>query len=320
MRCSSGDARGVRNLHMGGRGFYETAVAAGWRRGVDVAAQRQRAKSHIAQKANRALALVQGLRPNDAAAVYGAVGSYAIGERCEEHLAAVGLDQARVVGRCVGSTAQHRQVHKAGFVELQAQRLGADQAGRAQRGGNAAFIGNAHAQQCHKAAVGGVDLALVDNAAARATAQKLVVAGGKGGAGAVERGGDQTAYVHHRAFAKHNATGVDQKDIAVGAQAAQDGGRGGPQHLVYGHGLAAGLDELHDLGGAHIEAGPVNDGIGTALCDGGGACRTTDTGTAAGDHATCGRGVCIGTQNQEQGQGDCGAGARVVRHGLVFKG
>ena len=156
-----GHARGVSNLHLRGRGFYKTPVAARGRRGIKRAAQGQRAHRHVAHQANRALVVLQGLRLHQAAAVNSAAAARAVTHRGEQHLAAVGRNQAGVLRRGVGGAAQHAQVDKAALIQVQANGLCAGQRGGAQGGGNASRIGHARANQRDKAAAGRADQALV---------------------------------------------------------------------------------------------------------------------------------------------------------------
>src|SRR6185312_1624391 len=159
-----GDARAVGHLHVGAAGFDGAAVAAAGRAGVERAADLRRAGLHAGEQQDVTGPALHGLRFDDAVVVDRAGEQAVPGAGAENDLSAVGLDQAAVT----------RQGAECALPDLELDEL---VAGRRELGGaagaehdtaevglHAAQVDGLVADQGERAAVAGLELALVDDA------------------------------------------------------------------------------------------------------------------------------------------------------------
>ena len=193
------------------------------------------------------------------------------GPRRHDDPAAVGPDQPAVVGQAV----EHALVdlHLDQTVAVEVERGGAARAQYhgAQRGRDRALVANGVAQQGHKATVGGSDAALVDDAArgTGAIAAERSCIATQAGVMQVECGGHQAADIDLGTGPEQDAVGVDQIDLAVGAQVAQDLAAVGIKNAVDGNGRGRGLHEVDRLLHGDVEAFPGQREVLAGLGDGG---------------------------------------------------
>ena len=83
----------------------------------------------------------------------------------------------------------------------------------------------------------------------------------------VQRRCRESCHIHHRAPAKHDAAGIDEKDLAVRSQRAVQERRSAVQHAVQCGGRGARHDEIRVLAAADVERAPVNDRAVRLLMD-----------------------------------------------------
>ena len=107
--------------------------------------------------------------------------------------------------------------------------------------------------------------------AAVGIARKLVVARHEVGVVQPQSAGHQAAHVDLRARAKQHAIGVEDEDLPIGRQAAQQVAGAAAGDAVQGNGLGVGLvkDQAFVSGGGELE--PVNGQALAGLGDGGGS-------------------------------------------------
>ncbi len=104
-----------------------------------------------------------------------------------------------------------------------------------------------------------------------------------------------------RAGREHHARRVDQEDLAVGAQRAEDGRGTVADDAVQRNGRGAGLHELHGLAGADVEALPVEHGLVAGLVDHHGVGRRGADAGLAGHHLRAfGQGGGPGRHSRQQ--------------------
>ena len=73
----------------------------------------------------------------------------------------------------------------------------------------------------------------------------------------IERAADETAYIDLRAPPDDDATRVEQKNLTIGVDPAEDFARAAADHPVEDRGAGAWLDEVHAVARAHAETAPV---------------------------------------------------------------
>ena len=91
----------------------------------------------------------------------------------------------------------------------------------------------------------------------------------------------EAAHVHRGAFAEQDAVRIDQEDAAVGEERAENHRGVDAGDPVERYGERVGLEELHGLAGAVVEALSVDDGRVAELRDGGDAAVLLNGGRAA---------------------------------------
>ncbi len=239
----------------------------------------------------------------------------------EEDGAAVGLDQAAVLGQSVQSGVTDLEVQQAVAGERQRDGAAGAEGGGSAGGGEGAVVDDLAAEEGHIAAGGGGDGAVVDHGG-MARAAENVVPGEEGGVADVQGGGDQTPHVDLRPRGEGDSVGVDQEDLAVGVQVSVDGAWITPQYAIQGDAVDIRLVEGDGLLAADPEALPVEDGLGRRLGDSERAAALPEA-CLAGYHLAAGRereGHRRGTAQGAEGGTDQGrerpaaaAGGRTAR-------
>ena len=302
---AGGDPGFVGDLDLGRAGFDKAAVAAlGVERaggaGVQVTRHPHRAVVHVAHQADFAvLAGGQGSGPGHAGVVDDAGGEIAGGLGGQIDQTAVGADGAALLDQGV----------QAGFLHLDADRAtqvqgdgaaGAHQ-GAAARGGNVAGVDDLGGDHGHQPALGGADVAPVNNSVG-AVAAEAVVAVHEVVGGDIQRGGHQGAHVHPRGGGKVHAVGVDQKYPAVGFDGAANGGHLAAGDPVEGGGIPARLIEADGVALTHGKAPPVDGGVVAGLVDGERIALATDAGITRHYPATVRQGAGPGGEGDKDQQ------------------
>ena len=301
---SSADAGRVGNFDVRGAGFNEAAIATVRRARIQCAGQIQRAGRHAAQQHNIASVVFHRARFNQTGVVDDAGQQRVFGTGAHQHPAAAGVNHAAVGAQAVQHALVDLQLHQA--VVLKGQRGGAAgaQGHRAQRRADAALVADAVPQQCDKAAsavrTGGVERAQVDNAARTRAAEAAAVAG-QARVVQIQCGGDQTADVDLRPLAKQNTVRVDQKDLAVGVQAAEDLAAVGVINPIHGDRRGRRLHKVHRLGRRDVEALPVQRQVLAGLVDGCGVARLRDCANTRSNLRTDRPGVGVQATQKAQG-------------------
>jgi hypothetical protein len=150
----------------------------------------------------------------------------------------------------------HRQVGHAGIHEFDAARRG--HADAAAVGLRRAAVLDPRAQQHDLAAVGRAQAALVAHGAVVAgQGFEAVAAGEEVVVVQAQRAGHQRCDIDARAMAEEDAIRVQQPDLAVAGERAEDRARVLPRHAVEHLARGTGLFEVHTGGGADGEAAPV---------------------------------------------------------------
>ena len=129
-------------------------------------------------------------------------------------------------------------------------------------GHNGAFVDDRRAGENGIAPVGHGDASLIDHRRQFLTGltEETVVAGQKVFVGQVHGRGYQTTHIDLGVRSKQNSVGIDEKDVAVGTERPQNGGRVRPRDSIQNHRELAGLQEHHRFRGAYGEAIPIHDG------------------------------------------------------------
>ena len=168
--------------------------------------------------------------------------------------------------------------------QLHRQCIAGGQRDHTEVGLDAPGIADARPEQRDIAAVRCVNRTVIADGAS-SVAREMVIASHKVAVADIARGRDQRADVDRGAAAEHDPVGIDQEDLAVGTEIAQDHGRIGTENAVERHRLAARLHKAHAVASANVEALPVDHHVGAGLVDqhaGGGG---IDLGAAERDHA-----------------------------------
>ena len=117
-----------------------------------------------------------------------------------------------------------------------------------------------------------------------------------------QAGGDQAADIHLGGAAEQDAVGIQDEDLAVGAEIAEDLAGGLAEHPVEGDGVCAGLIEIDGLALADVEALPVDGEFGAGLGNREGAAVLADITAAGADLSSVGEGESAGRESQRQGK------------------
>ena len=124
-----------------------------------------------------------------------------------------------------------------------------------------AFVFDRGRHQHHFTAVAGVDETLVENLGIVLQIGKMQMPGEKILVGKIESGSNQPGGIDDGVAAKDDAVGVDQKNLAVGAQLAKNGGRVLPANAVEHGAGSRRLNKAGEFVAADIEILPLDDGV-----------------------------------------------------------
>ena len=243
------------------------------------------------------------------------------------HHPAVRLQRARIghVGRQrfsirADDIARHRvrdhELDQAVAAHVERGRPAGGERNRAQLRLDHAFIAGRRAEQGHIAPRPGRDHALIDHRGVgeRRVLSKPIMPGKKVLIAHVQRTGGQRADIHARAGAKENAAGINQHDLPVGGQRAEDRARLRSQHPVQRNRGGARLLEADRLIGRDIEARPVDDqAIGRLIDPHRRTGRCADGGRPRRDVPALGERECGGRDEGKKDPGhQAGRGQRVA--------
>ena len=156
-------------------------------------------------------------------------------------------------------------------VEIHREGVGAAQNHMAGIGLNNSVVDHLGRRQHHRAAAGCLDRAVVDDRVAPAA--EVVAAFVEILVGQVRGCGQQSTDIDAGIGAEQHTIGIEQPDLAIGADRAVNGGEIGAGDPVEGDGAGIGLVELDRGARAYREILPVDDGLGRRLVDGGGGAR-----------------------------------------------
>ncbi|OEZ77109.1 hypothetical protein JAB5_27020 [Janthinobacterium sp. HH103] len=174
--------------------------------------------------------------------------------------AALGDDLAQVQ-RLVGRRRdQYAQLRIAGVGQLHAAPGRQDHFAIGRR--DDARVFHVRRDQQHLPALARVNHARIADAAGHAAGRELALAGQEILIRHAQAGGDQPVHVHFRPLAENDAVRVDQEDLAVRFERAQDLAGVLSRNAVQYGAIAALLDEARDFARMDGKTLPVDDGVG----------------------------------------------------------
>ncbi|WP_223913302.1 hypothetical protein [Rhodoferax lithotrophicus] len=212
---SGGDDCVVSHFDMRCRCFNHAAIAPQWGRGIKKAAHIYRGTLHVTHQANAAVVLLDGLRLNHPGVVDGVVRCTTVGQRGEQHLPPIGLNQPTVGGTGLRDTLTGFDIPITVRGARHGHRATSGQCHAAELGYDHPLVGHTGPQQGHVTAACGIDVGEIDHRGP-AIASELVGASSQVTACQVQGRGHQAAHIHRCTLTKHNAIGVDQEQVAVG--------------------------------------------------------------------------------------------------------
>ena len=174
--------------------------------------------------------------------------------------AALGDDLAQVQRLVVRCRDQHAQLRIAGVRQLHAAPGRQDHFAIRRR--DDARVFHVRRDQQHLPALARIDHTSIADAAGYAAGRELVLAGQEVLIRHAQAGRHQTVHVHLRAVAEDDAVRVDQENLAIRFQAAQDLAGVLSRDAVEHGATAVLLDEARDLARMDGKALPVDDGVG----------------------------------------------------------
>ncbi len=195
------------------------------------------------------------------------------------HPAAVGEDLAGVgrqgVGRlavlvagALGDGLVHRDVDALVAVEVHDERPPRRQMDLAQPRDDGPVVGDARGDQRDEPGLRHRDGALVHHhGVVVGGALETVAAGQEILVADVAGGGEKARHVDLRVGSEHDPVGVDEPDLPIGGQPAQDLRHGVAHHAVEHDGVRRGLLEMGVLARADGEVAPLDDGLVGGLAD-----------------------------------------------------
>ncbi len=296
-----GDPCDVRDIHGLGRRFDRAAIAAMGRTGVQCSTYVLGTVLHIAEQADCAVMALERARFDDAGVVDRRPQELACRARRHQNLAAIGLDQAAILRQGVHRALIDRDVQQSVARDVERHGVAGRERHGPQFGGDHAIVADIGAQEGDIAAIR-ADRAVVLHRAAGSG--ELVPPGHEVGIADVERRSDKATDIHLGAAAEQNAVRVDQEDVSVGRNAAEDR-RGVPaDDPVEGDRISVGLHECNGFGPADAEALPVDRRVLARLVDGKGVRGLGDARAARRNHPARGHGLGGRCQRQVQDSGD----------------
>ncbi|OIQ81799.1 hypothetical protein GALL_364310 [mine drainage metagenome] len=237
MGCGGGDAGAVSHFDGRRRGFDEAAITGFRGGGIERAADIDGSRLHAAKQGDDAVTVFHRARFDHAGVVdhAGEQGIFCAGGH--DHLAAVGLNQLPVLGQVVERALVHLHLQQAVAAEGQGGGAAGAECHGTQPGADGTLIADGVAKQGHIAAIGGMQDALVDDAAGPAAAEGSAVAA-EAGVVEIQGGGDQAPDIDLGALAEQDAVGIDQPHLSVGVEVPEDLRAIGVEDAVDGDGGA----------------------------------------------------------------------------------
>ena len=221
----------IKQTHMVACGQHATCLLPRPCTHVQRAPQAHCAAVHAAQQHNGALPVFHGLRLHHARVVDRIGQQVARRLGAHEHLAAIGLQQSAIGQQGMGHAFVHAHAQQLISQNVQRHGLTCRHGHAAQRGLYNALVVSLCAQQGHIAAVGCTQNTLIDHCAS-ALPRKTVKALHEIGIAQIQGRCHQTAHIDRSSGSKQDAARVDQKHLAVGREAAQNGRSITTQHPV----------------------------------------------------------------------------------------
>ena len=174
--------------------------------------------------------------------------------------AALGDDLAQVQRLVVWCRDQHAQLRIAGVGQLHAAPGRQDHFAVRRR--DDARVFHVRRDQQHLPTLARIDRARIGDAAGHAACRKLALAGQEIVIRHAQAGGHQPVHVHFRPLAEDDAVRIDQEDLAIRFERAQDlAGVLSRDAVEYGA-IAVLLDEARDFARMDGKTLPVDDGVG----------------------------------------------------------
>ena len=274
---------------MRGAGFYRPTVAAAWRTGVQRAGHIHGADIHVAQQQNTAVLVLHRPRFDDAGVVDHRRAQLVQRLGDHDHRTAVGPDQLFVFHQRIKIALINAVADQAAVVDIECDLVAGSQQGRAERSIDGSCIAYRAAEQSDITAIGCAQRALVDDAAGS------VRIFGEGVAAVHEIVGihgqcrrHETADIDLRTRAEQHAIRIEDVDLTVGRQTAQQGAGAGAGDAVQGNRGRIRLLENQGVVSRCRQTGPVYRQALAALVDGGGGAGLADR-TRAADYLRIGR-------------------------------
>ncbi len=299
-RCAGVDFRGNTNVDRRTGGFHRATVAA-TRSACVKGAPHIDCTGTPAKQDDRAIVVLHGLRLDDTRVIDHACQHRVLGACGHEDLSAVSLDKLAVLDQIAELAGVNLQMEQS--IAAERERLCATRAegyGPELRTDHA-LIGDLMPQQGNIASRGCVDRALVGDRSIPTAAEFPRV--GRAVADQIEGRGHQAADVDLRVLAEQHPIGVDQPDLAVRIQVAQNFAARRTIDAIDRQGAGVRLNEIHRLLRTDVEALPIERQRLAALLNGGRATGLADLPGARGDLAA--RGARIGNMGADETQTEC---------------
>ena len=234
------------------------AASAGLAVNIQAAAQAQLAVATAVQH-NTAALLAQAAGFDHTAAVDHAGAQGAGGLRAELHHAALGMDLG------LQRRAFHLEAQQTVAIQVQADLFARAQQAAAAGAVDLTAVVHLRRDQRHIASVGAAESAGVLHLARSAAAAEASAPGQEVAVRNRQRAGHQAPHIDLSRAAKHHPVRVEQPDLTVRLQAAEDGAGLAAGDAVQCHALRAGLLKAHLCIAPDLELAPIHDQLVAAL-------------------------------------------------------
>ena len=295
------DAGAILHGNVSGRGIDGAAVAAHRCAGVQAAAAGE-GDLAVSHQADAAALILDGLRFDNTAVVDDRRGQGIHRFGAQDNPATVSLDQLAIAGQGIERAAIRAEAGQRAIVDSDADLVARAQQHGAERGGDGALITDLWTQQGDITTAGRRQAALVGDAGGTAAIAEAVVAGHEVAVTDVQGSGNQAVHIDLCALAEEHAIGIDQENLTIGVEVAENGRRVLAHDTVQGDGKTVGLDEVDGFTSANIEALPVDGQQLALLIDGGGGAAAGDAAATRTDGSPRGRRQCRRTLQGQRGQ------------------
>ena len=282
--------------------FDEAAIAAVRRARVQRAADIGGSCSHPPEQYDGAVVVLHRARFDHTGVVHYTSQQRILRARGHQYLSAIGLDQRLVLGKVVKRALVDLHLHQAVAVEGEYRGTAGTECDGAELRGDGSLVADGVAEQGNIAAIGGVDRALVDDAAGAVSAEGDRAAI-QTGIVDIEGGCDKAPDVDLRALSEQDAVRVDQEYLSVGIEVAEDLCAVGIEDAVDRDGAGRRLQEVDGFLRCDVEALPVKRKILGRLLDAGGGSGLGDAACAGDDLSAYGCGLREGREGQQDRSG-----------------